>query len=80
MATKHTDKCLEKAADDEPIFVLRAQDKLAANTVRHWAREFLKAHGGVLSEQIDPKVIAKYKEAHALADKMDAWKTKKTPD
>lgn len=80
MATKHTDTCLQKAADDEPIFVLRAQDKLAADTVRYWARQFLKAYDGILSEQADPKVITKYKEAMALADKMDGWETQKVPD
>lgn len=28
--------CLGKAADDEPVFVLRAQDLLAYETLRHW--------------------------------------------
>ncbi len=28
--------CLNKAAPDEPIFVLRAKDKLAPQTLRHW--------------------------------------------
>lgn len=80
MATKHTDICLQKAGDDEPIFVLRAQDELAANTVRHWARDFLKAHGGVLFKQSNSSAMVKYKEAMDLADKMDAWGVKKMPD
>lgn len=29
--------CLNKAADDEPIFVLRAADPVAAATIKHWA-------------------------------------------
>jgi len=29
--------CLNKAADDEPVFILRAKDPLAAQTVRLWA-------------------------------------------
>lgn len=29
--------CLGRAADDEPLFVLRAQDKSAPYVVRHWA-------------------------------------------
>lgn len=34
--------CLNKAADDEPIFVLRAKDPLGAVMVRQWA-EMAKA-------------------------------------
>ena len=30
--------CFDNAAPDEPIFVLRAQDRLAAATVRFWAQ------------------------------------------
>ncbi len=38
MATKEQgDSCYEKAAPDEPIFVLRAQDFLAPEIVREWA-------------------------------------------
>ena len=29
--------CLGKAADDEPVFILRAQDKCAPQHVREWA-------------------------------------------
>jgi hypothetical protein len=31
-----TTGCLAKAADDEPIFVLRAQDRLAPAAVYNW--------------------------------------------
>lgn len=37
MTTKHDSDCLENAADDEPIFVLRAQDALAQLIVEKWA-------------------------------------------
>lgn len=70
MATKHTDTCLQKAADDEPIVVLRAQDMLAPSLVRQWATEASK-HGCGME-----KVL----EAHALADRMEAWPTRKLPD
>jgi len=30
--------CLGKAADNEPIFILRAQDRFAAVLVRQWAQ------------------------------------------
>ncbi|MFN3624416.1 MAG: hypothetical protein ACK4TP_10175 [Hyphomicrobium sp.] len=62
--------CLNKAADDEPVFVLRAQDELAAAVVTDWA--ILAQKRGV-SEQ-------KVKEALELADAMKAWPTRKLPD
>jgi hypothetical protein len=73
MATKHTDLCLQKAGESEPIFVLRAQDQLAPLVVRAWAK--LAHQAGV------PR--AKIQEAHALADAMDAWQAEhgaKRPD
>jgi len=30
------DSCLNKAADDEMLFVLRAQDESAPRTILHW--------------------------------------------
>lgn len=36
MATKNHDPCLDKCGDDEPIFVLRAQDFTAPMAVRFW--------------------------------------------
>lgn len=63
MATKHTDKCLEKAGDDEPIFVLRSTDKLAPLIVRIWA-EMAKIHD--CSED-------KTDEAEVLAYLMEKW-------
>jgi hypothetical protein len=33
---KGSDTCLEKSADDEPIFVLAARDSLAVDTVVAW--------------------------------------------
>jgi hypothetical protein len=33
--------CLGKAADDEPVFVLRAQDALAGPTIRYWMHQVL---------------------------------------
>jgi len=36
MGTKHDDPCLKKAADDEPLFVLRATDSTAPTVVCLW--------------------------------------------
>lgn len=69
MATRGTG-CLGKAADDEPVFVLRAQDRLAPALVRAWAN---LAHRHGCSE-------LKVAEARALAARMDAWPSRKFPD
>jgi hypothetical protein len=70
MAFKGSCSCLEKAADDEPIFVLRGQDRIAPKTVRQWA-ENAKALGSP-PEKVDV----------ALA--MEEWQKRtgiaKTPD
>ena len=75
MATKAIEQnnplsCFNKAADNEPLFVLRAQDQLAPDLVDRWA-SILRAEGG--NE-------AKVAEARALAAAMRAWPTKKLPD
>lgn len=62
--------CLGRAASDEPIFILRAQDKVAAMAVTFWA-DVAEALGA-------PK--GKVLEARALADKMRAWSTRRIPD
>lgn len=64
------DSCFNKAAMDEPIFVLRAQDVLAAEIVRQWAQMAIMS--GTRTAKID--------EALALADAMEAWPMRKIPD
>jgi hypothetical protein len=55
--------CFNKAAADEPVFVLRAKDSVAAMTVRHWAT---MASGVHEKEKIS--------EALKLADAMDEYR------
>jgi len=55
---------------DEPVFLLRGQDKHAAATVRAWANAAAGAGG-------DPQMILLALEH---ADLMDAWPAKKRPD
>lgn len=62
--------CLGKAADDEPVFVLRAQDMLAADLVDTWATQ---AH--VAGCKWD-----KVREARELAQAMREWPRRKNPD
>lgn len=65
--------CIGKAAPDEPIFVLRAQDKLAPVLVRMWSM-LAEMHGCP---------VPKTREAFELADEMERWAKKnggKYPD
>lgn len=61
--------CLNKAADHEPVFVLRAKDPLAANAVRDWA-DSAERHG------LHPEKTA---EARELANHMDDWRIHNVP-
>lgn len=55
--------------DDEPVFLLRAQDSLASQAVRHYA-ELRRRHG-------DEEGAA---HCEAVARMMEAWPDKKMPD
>lgn len=73
MSTKHNDTCLQKAGDDEPIFVLRAQDVLAPGLVRDWAQQARRE--GAPPHKVD--------EARELASLMEVWQREhgcKVPD
>lgn len=72
------DGCFAKAADDEPIFVLRATDKFAPAIVREWARQF--ATGQFFSLKASDYWMVKYREAIDLADAMETWPNRKMPD
>jgi hypothetical protein len=74
MAFKHNDSCLKKAADDEPIFVLRAKDKCAPGAVIDWINRATEA--GCVNEE-------KIAEAYALVNAMKEWQRNngcKVPD
>ena len=43
--------CLGKAADDEPVFVLRAQDILSVRTIAWWRDELHRRQGPILKVQ-----------------------------
>ncbi len=73
MATKAEELesgCLSKAALEEPIFVLRAQDILAPDVVRVWVQR---------AQELKTVSPAKIQEALDLADKMEAWKPRREP-
>lgn len=56
--------CLNKAADDEPIFVLRAKDPLAPLLVRRWAE---------LARGTDSHDQAKQISALRVSGEMEKW-------
>lgn len=62
------DSCLNKAATDEPVFVLRAKDPIAPMAIRHWATMAVQTH--------DPEKIARALNA---ADQMDEWRLTNIP-
>jgi hypothetical protein len=56
--------------DDEPVFLVRASDAIAARTVRFWANE-AEAKGAA------PNIV---EAARRQAELMDAWPIHKVPD
>lgn len=69
------DGCLGKAADDEPIFVLRANDPCAPAIVRRWADDYLiykreNSHDGCLTHA----QLSKAQEARGLANEMESYR------
>lgn len=57
------DSCLNKAATNEPVFVLRAKDPVAAQAVRLWASMAEGLHEGI-----------KVEDALKVAATMDEWR------
>lgn len=62
--------CLDKIGPDEPFFVLRGQDKLAAELVELWA----------IRAKLAGTPIDKVNEAFAVAEEMQNWPGQKAPD
>lgn len=69
------ESCLNRAADDEPLFVLRANDENAAPSVAAWARDYIVAKGGWGVMTKEQK--AKYAEAMDIAANMRIWQMHK---
>lgn len=65
--------CLTNATDDEPVFVLRANDELAPDIVRLWAAMYKHQKQAACRNGLNYDQIAKHKEALNLADQMDHW-------
>lgn len=75
-ATARGEGPLAKAKDDEPVFLLRGQDCLAAALVEKWVIQ-----ASVLLPTFDCKMMMdKIEEARLIAEAMDKWPVHKTPD
>ena len=70
MSNKKDNEVLERCLDDEPIFVLRAQDLLAPMLVRLW----------VMLARLHGCRIEKTSEALRCAEEMEKWPARKWPD
>lgn len=69
--------------EDEPVFLLRAQDRLAARVVRIWAmlqREEVKLRNHPLDRKRHDAELFAALSAETWAEVMDKWHTKKTAD
>jgi len=73
--------CIVKAADDEPIFVLRAQDDTADRFVKGWAENALTIAANLT--EADPKyerIRAKAMDAILCASEFRDYPNRRRPD
>jgi hypothetical protein len=75
-ATLRGEGPLAKAADDEPVFLLRAQDKHAADLVEKWAVWASVAVPSAGGSAMHNKIA----EANLIAEEMRRWPIHKDPD
>jgi hypothetical protein len=75
-ATLRGEGPLAKAADEEPVFLLRAQDNLAAGLVDRWAVQASVAIPSIGGSEMSHKVG----EARLIAELMRDWPIHKNPD
>ncbi len=73
--------CLTNAKDDEPLFVLRANDELAPDLVREWAARYAtskRSQSGTIGRDLTATQYAKRDEALLLANAMVIWRNTHT--
>ena len=70
--------CWNRAADDEPVFIIRANDDTAPATVTTWAVRYMQSKGGYASLTLVQR--EKYHEALQVAEAMRQWRIKKDED
>lgn len=65
--------CLNRAAADEPLFVLRAHDELATQAILHWCHLYRKKHTSPSGVWDSEARRQKHNEALACAELFDRW-------
>ena len=78
MGYRNNDACLDKVGDDEPIFVLRAQDNTAPMVVDFWADNIVTLYQ-VKGMPIPSDLQEKLDEARSHAEVMRQWPRRKLP-
>lgn len=69
--------CWNKAANNEPVFVLRAHDPLAAELVVMWAARYKLAKGDWLRMTVEQR--QKFNDALQVAREMQQWQDEDIP-
>lgn len=64
--------CLNRARDDEPLFVLRANDELAPVLIMEWVSRYLELKGAGITDTQHRKA----REANYLLVAMHKWRLK----
>lgn len=64
--------CLNRAANGEPLFVLRANDETASDLVTVWAIKYMNSKGGWA--KMDARQQQKFSEALNCAHTMKEWR------
>jgi hypothetical protein len=59
--------CLNRATDDEPVFVLLGRDVSAPTTIKYWIADRISQGKNVRS---DPEI----RDAELMADYMEGWR------
>lgn len=77
---RRVDSCLNKAHDDEPLFVLRSNDPGAPQAVRAWAMDYRVRKIGENFDTTGKAALtdiqrAKFEEALKCADDMELWRS-----
>ena len=69
VSTKYGKLSIPKVGDDEPVFILRAQDKLAESAIAMY-QALASSHGASVAEDINQEVesFRKWKGAKKLPD------------
>ncbi len=67
--------CWNKAENDEPVFVLRANDPVAPANIILWAQQYLSSKGGY--HRLTLAQAEKYNRAMNTAQAMKEWRNKK---